>query len=105
MTLELGACSAERWAQGRRHGGDRGRSARERRRRFTPLPRRVPTAAVSAQPDSASKLNNVREAIAICRSARAILGGNGVTLDRLPLRQADNLESVRSYEGTDEVPC
>ena len=52
---------------------------------------------------SFGKLNNVREAIAICRSARTILGGNGVTLDHSPLRHGDNLESVRSYEGTDEV--
>jgi glutaryl-CoA dehydrogenase len=52
---------------------------------------------------SLGKLNNVREAIAICRSARTILGGNGVTLDYSPLRHADNLESVRTYEGTDEV--
>jgi glutaryl-CoA dehydrogenase len=52
---------------------------------------------------SFGKLNNVREAIAICRSARTILGGNGVTLDYSPLRHADNLESVRTYEGTDEV--
>ena len=52
---------------------------------------------------SFGKLNNVREAIAICRSARTILGGNGVTLEHSPLRHADNLESVRTYEGTDEV--
>ena len=52
---------------------------------------------------SFGKLNNVREAITICRSARTILGGNGVTLEHSPLRHADNLESVRTYEGTDEV--
>ena len=52
---------------------------------------------------SFGKLNNVREAIAICRSARTILGGNGVTAEYSPLRHADNLESVRTYEGTDEV--
>jgi glutaryl-CoA dehydrogenase len=52
---------------------------------------------------SFGKLNNVRQAIAICRSARTILGGNGITLDYSPLRHADNLESVRTYEGTDEV--
>jgi glutaryl-CoA dehydrogenase len=52
---------------------------------------------------SFGKLNNVREAIAICRSARTILGGNGITLEHSPLRHADNLESVRTYEGTDEV--
>lgn len=52
---------------------------------------------------SVGKLNNVREAIAICREARTILGGNGITLDYSPLRHANNLESVRTYEGTDEV--
>ncbi|MGO2807613.1 MAG: acyl-CoA dehydrogenase family protein [Glutamicibacter arilaitensis] len=52
---------------------------------------------------SAGKLNNCREAIAICREARTILGGNGITLDYSPLRHANNLESVRTYEGTDEV--
>ncbi|MBF0672084.1 MAG: acyl-CoA dehydrogenase family protein [Salinibacterium sp.] len=52
---------------------------------------------------SLGKLSNVREAIAICREARTIFGGNGVTLDHSPLRHANNLESVRTYEGTDEV--
>ena len=52
---------------------------------------------------SLGKLNNVREALAISREARSILGGNGITLDYSPLRHAANLESVRTYEGTDEV--
>jgi glutaryl-CoA dehydrogenase len=52
---------------------------------------------------SVGKLNNARAAIAICREARTILGGNGITLDYSPLRHANNLESVRTYEGTDEV--
>jgi glutaryl-CoA dehydrogenase len=52
---------------------------------------------------SFGKLNNVRTAIAICRQARTILGGNGITLEHSPLRHANNLESVRTYEGTDEV--
>ena len=52
---------------------------------------------------SLGKLNNVREAIAICREARTIFGGNGITLDHSPMRHASNLESVRTYEGTDEV--
>jgi len=52
---------------------------------------------------SAGKLNNCREAIRICREARAMLGGNGITLDYPPMRHANNLESVRTYEGTDEV--
>lgn len=52
---------------------------------------------------SVGKLNNCREAIQICRDARAMLGGNGITLEYSPLRHANNLESVRTYEGTDEV--
>ncbi|MEH0109350.1 acyl-CoA dehydrogenase family protein [Tersicoccus sp. MR15.9] len=52
---------------------------------------------------SLGKLNNCREAIAICREARTVFGGNGITLDHAPLRHANNLESVRTYEGTDEV--
>lgn len=61
--------------------------------------------AGTLRPDQISfgKLNNVREAIAICREARTILGGNGVTTEYSPLRHANNLESVRTYEGTDEV--
>ncbi|UVI36831.1 acyl-CoA dehydrogenase family protein [Brevibacterium spongiae] len=52
---------------------------------------------------SVGKLNNCREAIAICREARTMLGGNGITLEYSPLRHANNLESVRTYEGTDEI--
>ena len=52
---------------------------------------------------SFGKLNNVREAIAICREARTLLGGNGITLDYAPMRHANNLEAVRTYEGTDEI--
>ena len=52
---------------------------------------------------SMGKLNNVREAIAIAREARTLLGGNGITLEHSPRRHANNLESVRTYEGTDEV--
>jgi len=52
---------------------------------------------------SFGKLNNVRTAIAIARQARTILGGNGVAMDYSPMRHANNLEGVRTYEGTDEV--
>jgi glutaryl-CoA dehydrogenase len=52
---------------------------------------------------SFGKLNNVREAIKIAREARTVFGGNGVTLDYPPMRHMSNLESVRTYEGTDEV--
>jgi glutaryl-CoA dehydrogenase len=52
---------------------------------------------------SLGKLNNVREALAIARTARTILGANGVTLEYPVLRHANNLESVLTYEGTSEV--
>ena len=52
---------------------------------------------------SFGKLNNVREAIEIAREARTVFGGNGVTLDYPPMRHMSNLESVRTFEGTDEV--
>jgi glutaryl-CoA dehydrogenase len=52
---------------------------------------------------SFGKLNNVRTAIAIARQARTILGGNGVAMDYSPMRHANNLEGVRTYEGTDEI--
>lgn len=52
---------------------------------------------------SVGKLDNVREAIAIARECRTILGGNGISGEYPPLRHAANLESVRTYEGTDEV--
>lgn len=59
--------------------------------------------ALKPEQISLGKLNNVREALIIAREARSILGGNGITLDYSPLRHAANLESVRTYEGTDEV--
>ena len=49
------------------------------------------------------KLNNVREAIAIARECRTILGGAGITLEYPIMRHANNLESVLTYEGTSEV--
>ena len=52
---------------------------------------------------SLGKLNNVREAIEVAREARTVFGGDGVTLDHPAMRHMANLESVRTYEGTDEV--
>jgi glutaryl-CoA dehydrogenase len=52
---------------------------------------------------SAGKLNNVREALEICREARTILGANGVTLEYPVIRHMNNLESVLTYEGTSEI--
>jgi len=52
---------------------------------------------------SLGKLNNVREALEIARTARTILGANGVTLEYPVIRHMNNLESVLTYEGTNEV--
>ena len=52
---------------------------------------------------SLGKLGNVREAIAIARECRTILGANGITLEYPVIRHANNLESVLTYEGTSEV--
>lgn len=57
------------------------------------------------RPDQVSvgKLNNVREALAIARQCRTILGANGVSGEYPVLRHANNLESVLTYEGTSEI--
>jgi glutaryl-CoA dehydrogenase len=52
---------------------------------------------------SLGKLNNCREALAIAREARSILGANGITLEYPVIRHMNNLESVFTYEGTNEV--
>ena len=52
---------------------------------------------------SIGKLNNVREALRICREARTILGANGITLEYPVIRHMNNLESVLTYEGTSEI--
>ncbi|MDI9916865.1 acyl-CoA dehydrogenase family protein [Rhodococcus sp. IEGM 1379] len=60
---------------------------------------------VGLRPEQVSfgKLNNTREAIAICRTARTILGGNGISLEFPIIRHMVNLESVLTYEGTPEM--
>ena len=52
---------------------------------------------------SLGKLNNAREAIAIARECRTILGANGITSEYPLMRHANNLESVLTYEGTSEM--
>jgi glutaryl-CoA dehydrogenase len=52
---------------------------------------------------SMGKLSNVRAALRIARTARTILGANGISSEYPVLRHANNLESVRTYEGTDEI--
>ncbi len=52
---------------------------------------------------SVGKLNNARESLAIARECRSILGGNGITLEYPVIRHMNNLESVFTYEGTNEM--
>ena len=52
---------------------------------------------------SLGKLNNVREALEIAREARGILGASGITLEYPVIRHMNNLESVLTYEGTNEI--
>ncbi len=52
---------------------------------------------------SLAKRNNVREALKTAREARSILGANGITLEYPISRHMNNLESVFTYEGTDDI--
>ncbi|HZO71392.1 MAG TPA: acyl-CoA dehydrogenase family protein [Ktedonobacteraceae bacterium] len=52
---------------------------------------------------SVAKRNNVREALKTAREARSVLGANGITLEYPISRHMNNLESVFTYEGTDDV--
>jgi glutaryl-CoA dehydrogenase len=52
---------------------------------------------------SLAKLNSTREALEICRTARTILGGNGISYEFPIMRHMANLESVLTYEGTPEM--
>ncbi len=61
--------------------------------------------AGTLQPQQVSmgKMGNVRGALEVCRSARTVLGANGITLEYPVIRHMNNLESVLTYEGTHEV--
>ena len=61
--------------------------------------------AVGLRPEQVSigKLNNVNKALDICRTARTILGANGISLEYPVIRHMANLESVLTYEGTPEM--
>jgi glutaryl-CoA dehydrogenase len=52
---------------------------------------------------SMGKLANVNGALEVCRSARQVLGANGITLEYPVIRHMNNLESVVTYEGTADV--
>lgn len=59
--------------------------------------------AIRPEQVSVGKLNNARESLAIARECRGILGGNGITLEYPIIRHMNNLESVYTYEGTNEM--
>jgi len=61
------------------------------------------TGSITPTQVSLGKMANVRAAIEIARQARTILGANGVTLEYPVIRHAANLESVLTYEGTEEI--
>jgi glutaryl-CoA dehydrogenase len=67
------------------------------------LGRRKDAGRLIPQQISLGKLNNVREALTICRTARTILGANGISLEYPVIRHMANLESVLTYEGTSEI--
>ncbi|MEY7978727.1 acyl-CoA dehydrogenase family protein [Streptomyces pilosus] len=67
------------------------------------LGRRMDAGRLRPEQVSFGKLNNVREAIDICRRARTVLGANGISLEYPVMRHATNLESVLTYEGTVEM--
>ncbi|NOX23437.1 MAG: acyl-CoA dehydrogenase [Actinobacteria bacterium] len=52
---------------------------------------------------SVGKLDNVRMALDVARMARGMLGANGITLEYPVIRHMTNLESVYTYEGTNEI--
>ncbi len=67
------------------------------------LGRRKDAGTLRPEQVSMGKLNNVREALEICRTARTILGANGISLEFPVIRHMNNLESVLTYEGTTEM--
>jgi glutaryl-CoA dehydrogenase len=67
------------------------------------LGRQKDAGTVSAAQISLGKLANVRDALWVAREARSVLGASGITLDYPVIRHMMNLESVYTYEGTNEI--
>jgi glutaryl-CoA dehydrogenase len=67
------------------------------------LGRRKDEGKLSPEQVSFGKFDNVRNALEVARSARSILGGNGITLEYPVFRHMANLETVFTYEGTNEI--
>jgi glutaryl-CoA dehydrogenase len=59
--------------------------------------------ALRPQQVSMAKRNNVRMARDVARTAREMLGGNGITVDYSPMRHLANMETVYTYEGTHDI--
>ena len=58
---------------------------------------------ISSAQVSFGKMDNVAEALWIAREARSVLGANGITTEYPVIRHMNNLESVYTYEGTNEI--
>jgi glutaryl-CoA dehydrogenase len=67
------------------------------------LGRRKDDGSLTPEQISFGKLDNVRQALEIARTARSVLGANGITLEYPVIRHMANLESVFTYEGTNEI--
>jgi glutaryl-CoA dehydrogenase len=67
------------------------------------LGRRKDAGELTSAQVSFGKMDNVRQALEIAREARSVLGANGITLEYPVIRHMNNLESVYTYEGTNEV--
>ncbi|MFZ0493983.1 MAG: acyl-CoA dehydrogenase family protein [Acidimicrobiia bacterium] len=59
--------------------------------------------ALTHEQVSLGKLDNVRNALEVARTARSVLGANGITLEYPVIRHMNNLESVYTYEGSNEI--
>jgi glutaryl-CoA dehydrogenase len=67
------------------------------------LGRRKDDGTLTPEQISFGKMDNVRQALDVARTARSILGGNGITLEYPVFRHMANLETVYTYEGTNEI--
>jgi glutaryl-CoA dehydrogenase len=67
------------------------------------LGRRKDEGRLSPEQVSFGKYDNVRSALEVARTARSILGANGITLEYPVFRHMANLETVFTYEGTNEI--
>ena len=67
------------------------------------LGRKHDDGTLTSEQSSFGKMQNVRTALEVAREARSVLGANGITLEYPVIRHMNNLESVYTYEGTNEV--